>query len=362
MSRKEFQNALRASLAWGTEGGLPEGQAYACLWHSGLRQNRIGHGVPSAGATEFDEPGVFMTFKETDKELTQNVASMGLDLPGPMCSQEACPWIMSVSHRSEVEESGRVRSGGALHPAGNAIDAIGAKRVVLDTIESLVLWIFQHQHSAGGTSPVCPWLKYKGVTAVITAETGEGKLTRQGIEEYVADCVILLDHRVEDQDSIRRLRVIKYRGNMHGTSEYPFLIGETGLSVLPLSSLKLDHKAPTQRVSTGVPRLDTMFGGKGYYRGTSILVSGGRERERAAWRRSLSRRPVSGANAHSTWLRNSRLTKWFATCVLSGDNLEPWEKPWSVALLRVAARLLRPGKASGHDSRPHRHPSESGGH
>ena len=152
---------------------------------------------------------------------------------------------------------------------------LGAKRVVLDTIESLFAGFSNTNILRSELRRLFRWLKAKGVTAVITAETGDGKLTRQGIEEYVADCVILLDHRVEDQTSIRRLRVIKYRGTMHGTSEYPFLIGETGLSVLPLSSLKLEHKAPTQRVSTGVPRLDTMLGGKGFYRGTSVLVSGG---------------------------------------------------------------------------------------
>lgn len=199
---------------------------------------------------------------------------MGFDVPA-LCDRKK----MLVDHvrveRSEIEETGEYDLEGLFIRLGSAIDSINAKRVVLDTIESLFSGFANTNILRSELRRLFRWLKSKGVTAVITAETGDGKLTRHGIEEYVADCVILLDHRVEEQTSIRRLRVMKYRGTMHGTSEYPFLIGETGLSVLPLSALKLDHKAPTQRVPTGVPRLDTMLGGKGFFRGTSILVSGG---------------------------------------------------------------------------------------
>jgi circadian clock protein KaiC len=225
------------------------------------------------GAAEFNEPGVFLAFEETDKELSENVASMGFDLQA-LCARKKLVLDYVRVERSEIEETGEYDLGGLFIRLESAINAVGAKRVVLDTIESLFVGFSNTNILRSELRRLFRWLKDKGVSAVITAETGDGKLTREGIEEYVADCVILLDHRVEDQSSIRRLRVIKYRGTLHGTSEYPFLIGETGLSVLPLSSLKLEHKASPQRLSTGVPRLDTMLGGKGFYRGTSILVTG----------------------------------------------------------------------------------------
>ena len=176
--------------------------------------------------------------------------------------------------RSEIEETGEYDLEGLFTRLGNAINAVGAKRVALDTIESLFSGFANTNIVRAELRRLFRWLKSKGVSAVITAETGDGKLTRYGIEEYVADCVILLDHRVEDQTSIRRLRVLKYRGTMHGTNEYPFLIGKTGLSVLPLSSLQLERKAPIQRISTGIPRLDKMLGGRGFFRGTSVLIFG----------------------------------------------------------------------------------------
>ncbi len=257
-----------------TEGGLPTGRPTLLCGTAGCGKTVMAMEFLVRGATEFNEPGVFMAFEETEKELGQNVASMGFDIPA-LCARKK----LLVDHvrieRSEIEESGEYDLEGLFIRLGNAIDSINAKRVVLDTIESLFSGFSNTNILRSELRRLFRWLKEKGVTAVITAESGEGKLTRHGIEEYVADCVILLDHRVEDQTSIRRLRVMKYRGTMHGTNEYPFLICETGLSVLPLSSLKLDHKAPTQRVSTGVPRLDAMLGGKGFYRGTSILLSGG---------------------------------------------------------------------------------------
>jgi len=225
------------------------------------------------GATEFKEPGVFLAFEETGRDLSQNVASMGFDLPG-LCARKKMILDCIRVERGEIEESGEYDLEGLFIRLGIAIDSIGAKRVVLDTIESLFSGFSNTNILRAELRRLFAWLKSKGVTAVVTAETGEGTLTRHGIEEYVADCVILLDHRVEDQNSVRRLRVTKYRGTMHGTNEYPFLIGRTGISVLPLSSLKLEHKAPVQRISSGVARLDTMLGGTGFYRATSILVSG----------------------------------------------------------------------------------------
>jgi circadian clock protein KaiC len=256
-----------------TRGGLPKGKPTLLCGGAGCGKTLLAMEFLVRGATEFNEPGVFMAFEETEKELTQNVASMGFDLAA-LCARKKLFMDYVRVERSEIDETGEYDLEGLFIRLESAMNAVGAKRVVLDTIESLFAGFANTNILRSELRRLFGWLKTKGVTAVITAESGDGKMTRQGIEEYVADCVILLDHRVEDQSSTRRLRIVKYRGSMHGTSEYPFLIGETGLSVLPLSSLKLDHKAPTQRVSSGVPRLDTMLGGKGFYRGTSILVSG----------------------------------------------------------------------------------------
>ena len=157
---------------------------------------------------------------------------------------------------------------------GYAIDSIGAKRVVLDTVEAIFASLPNPMILRAELRRLFRWLKDKGVTAIITGERGEGSLTRQGLEEYVSDCVILLDHRTREQISTRRLQIVKYRGSTHGTNEYPFLIDEDGISVLPITSVGLQHTASSDRVSSGVPRLDTMLGGKGYFRGTTILVSG----------------------------------------------------------------------------------------
>ena len=257
-----------------TQGGLPKGRPSLVCGGAGCGKTILAMEFLVRGATEFDEPGVFMAFEETDKELSENVASMGFDLPALIGRKKLLVDYVKVE-RNEIEESGEYDLEGLFVRLDAAIQQVGAKRVVLDTIESLFACFSNVNILRAELRRLFRWLKSKGVTVMITAETGDGKLTRNGIEEYVADCVILLDHRVEDQTSIRRLRVIKYRGTMHGTSEYPFLIGETGLSVLPLSSLKLEHKASSQRISTGIPRLDSMLGGKGFYRGTSILVSGG---------------------------------------------------------------------------------------
>ena len=257
-----------------TSGGLPKGRPTLVCGAAGCGKTVLGMEFLVRGAREFDEAGVFVAFEETDKDLSANVASMGFDVPALVSRKK-----LVVDHirleRAEIEESGEYDLEGLFVRLGNAIESIGAKRVVLDTIEALFSCFANATILRAELRRLFQWLKSKGVTAVITAEADGGKLTRYGIEEYVADCVIVLDHRVEDQTSIRRLRVVKYRGTMHGTSEYPFLIGETGFSVLPLSSLKLEHKALTQRISAGIPRLDTMLDGKGFYRGTSILVSGG---------------------------------------------------------------------------------------
>ena len=222
------------------------------------------------GATQFGEPGVFMAFEETAEELTQNVRSLGFDLDDLVARKKIALDFVRVE-RSEIEETGDYDLEGLFVRLGHAIDTIGAKRVVLDTIETLFGGLSNAAILRAELRRLFRWLKDKGVTAVITGERGDGALTRQGLEEYVSDCVILLDHRVIDQVSTRRLRIVKYRGSAHGTNEYPFLIDEHGIRILPITSMGLQHEVSSERVPTGVPRLDEMLGGKGYYRGSTVL-------------------------------------------------------------------------------------------
>jgi len=221
----------------------------------------------------YNEPGVFMSFEETDKDLTKNVASLGFDLNQLVAEKKLLLDYVFIE-RSEIEETGDYDLEGLFLRLGHAIDAIGAKRVVLDTLEALFSGLPNEAILRAELRRLFRWLKDRGITAVITCERGDGTLTRYGLEEYVADCVILLDNRVQNQISTRRMRIIKYRGTWHGTNEYPFFIDQKGFSVLPITSLGLNHKAPTGFVSTGIKRLDTMLNGKGFYRASSILVSG----------------------------------------------------------------------------------------
>jgi circadian clock protein KaiC len=225
------------------------------------------------GASEYGEPGVFMAFEESTEELTQNVRSLGFDL-NKLVRQKKLVLDFVRVERSEIEETGEYDLEGLFIRLNAAIESIGAKRVVLDTIEALFSGLQNEGILRAELRRLFRWLKDKGVTALITGERGEGTLTRRGLEEYVSDCVIVLDHRVTDQVSTRRMRIVKYRGTTHGTNEYPFLIGEDGFSVLPITSLGLQHEVSTDRISTGVPRLDAMLAGKGFFRGSTILVSG----------------------------------------------------------------------------------------
>ena len=225
------------------------------------------------GATQYNEPGVFMSFEEKSKELTENFASLGFDLNALVAEEKIVLEYIHID-KNEIEETGEYDLEGLFIRLGHAIDSIGAKRVVLDTIEALFSGLSNESILRAELRRLFRFLKDKGVTAIVTGEQGERTLTRYGLEEYVADCVIFLNHTVSQQIATRRLRIIKYRGSNHGTNEYPFLIDEDGFSVLPVSSLGLDHPAATERVSSGVDRLDTMLGGKGYYKGSSILVSG----------------------------------------------------------------------------------------
>jgi circadian clock protein KaiC len=256
-----------------TGGGLPKGRPTLVCGGAGCGKTLLAMEFLVRGATEFNEPGVFMAFEETARDLTQNAASLGFDLKDLVARKKLVLDYVYVE-RSEIEESGEYDLEGLFIRLGAAIDAIGAKRVVLDTIESLFGGLPNPIILRAELRRLFRWLKDKGVSAIITGERGEGTLTRQGLEEYVSDCVIVLDHRVSEQASARRLRVVKYRGSTHGTNEYPFLIDANGISVLPVTSLGLEHNVSGERVSSGVARLDAMLGGKGYYRGSSVLISG----------------------------------------------------------------------------------------
>jgi circadian clock protein KaiC len=256
-----------------TYGGLPKGRPTLICGSAGCGKTLLALEFLIHGATKYNEPGVFMAFEETEDDLTKNVASLGHDLQDLADRKKIVVDYVRIE-RSEIEETGEYDLEGLFVRLGYAIDSIGAKRVVLDTIESIFAGLPNPSILRAELRRLFRWLKEKGVTAVVTGERGDGTLTRQGLEEYVSDCVILLDHRTREQISTRRLQIIKYRGSTHGTNEYPFLIDETGISVLPITSIGLEHKASSERVSSGVPRLDTMLGGKGYFRGTSVLVSG----------------------------------------------------------------------------------------
>ena len=256
-----------------TFGGLPKGRPTLICGSAGCGKTLLAMEFLVHGATEFNEPGVFMAFEETEEDLRKNVAGLGYDLKDLSDHKKLLLDYVHIE-RSEIEETGEYDLEGLFVRLGYAIDSIGAKRVVLDTIEAIFASLPNPSILRAELRRLFRWLKERGVTAIITGERGNGTLTRQGLEEYVSDCVILLDHRTREQISTRRLQIIKYRGSTHGTNEYPFLIDETGISVLPITSIGLQHKASSERVSSGVPRLDTMLGGKGYFRGTSILVSG----------------------------------------------------------------------------------------
>ena len=256
-----------------TGGGLPAGRPTLICGSAGCGKTLLAIEFLVRGAMEYGEPGVFMAFEETAGELAQNVRSLGFDLDQLI---EDGKLIVDYVHidRSEIDETGEYDLEGLFIRLGHAIDNIGAKRVVLDTIETLFGGLSHEAILRSELRRLFRWLKERGVTAIITGERGEKSLTRQGLEEYVSDCVILLDHRVTEQLSTRRLRIVKYRGSTHGTNEYPFLIDQFGISVLPITSLGLSHRASNERVSTGVAGLDAMLGGKGVYRGSSVLISG----------------------------------------------------------------------------------------
>jgi circadian clock protein KaiC len=256
-----------------TDGGLPRGRPTLICGPAGSGKTLLGMEFLVRGMSDFGEPGVFVAFEETREDLVANVASLGFDL-----AQFEADGMLVLDHinisAAEVIEAGDWDLDALFIRLGASIDRVGATRVVVDTIETLFGAFTDTGRLRSELQRLFLWLKDRGVTAVITAERGDGALTRHGIEEYVSDCVIVLDHLVSDETSIRRLRVLKYRGSLHGTNQYPFLIGKRGISVQPITSLGLQHSVSNERVSTGVDRLDAMLGGGGPYRGSSILVSG----------------------------------------------------------------------------------------
>ena len=256
-----------------TGGGLPRGRPTLVCGGAGCGKTLLAAEFLVRGATQFGEPGVFMSFEETGAELKTNVASLGFDLAGLVRHKKILLEHVHIE-RSEIHETGEYDLEGLFVRLDHAIDSIGAKRVVLDTLEALFAGLPNEAILRAELRRLFRWIKVKGVTAVITAERGREQLTRHGLEEYVSDCVILLDHRVHDQIATRHLRVVKYRGALHGTNEFPFLIGDDGLSVMPITSLGLNHRVSNDRVSTGIPRLDAMLSGRGFYRGSSILLTG----------------------------------------------------------------------------------------
>ena len=256
-----------------TGGGLPKGRPTLIAGSAGCGKTLFAMEFLVNGVMQYDEPGVFIAFEENTEELAENVASLGFNLKELEKKKKLIVDHVHVE-RSEIEETGEYDLDGLFIRLGYAIDKIGAKRVVLDTLEVLFASLANESILRAELHRLFRWLKSKGVTAIVTAERGEGSMTRHGLEEYVADCVILLDHRVTDQVSTRRLRIVKYRGSLHGTNEYPFIIGKNGISVLPITSLGLEHVASKTRISSGIKELDNMLDGKGFYRGSSVLISG----------------------------------------------------------------------------------------
>ena len=256
-----------------TGGGLPSGRPTLLCGGPGCGKTLLAMEFLVHGASEYGEPGVFMAFEETAEELAENVASLRFDLNALIARK-----LLLIDHvqieRYEFEETGEYDLEGLFLRLDHAIDAIKAKRVVLDTIETLFARVSNQGTVREALCRLFRWLKTKGVTVIMTGERGERSLTRYDLEQYVSDCVIALDHRVLDQVTTRRIRVVKYRGATHGTNEYPFLIDKHGISIWPVTTVQLEHETSEERISTGIERLDAMLGGRGYYRGSSILLSG----------------------------------------------------------------------------------------
>jgi circadian clock protein KaiC len=256
-----------------TNGGLPAGRPTLVSGGPGSGKTLLGISFLVEGAQKYGEPGVLLTFEENAEELAQDVHSLGYDLNKLIEEKKLIVDYIHVD-RAEIEETGEYDLEGLFVRLDHAIKQIGAKRVMLDTIETLFGGLKDTGILRAELRRLFRWLRDHKMTTVVTAERGEQLFTRQGLEEYITDAVIALDHRVHEQISTRRIRVVKYRGSTHGTNEYPFLINRDGITVLPVTSLLLEHEAPTGRVSSGLRSLDDMMEGKGYYRASTVLLSG----------------------------------------------------------------------------------------
>lgn len=338
-----------------TNGGIPTGRNTLVCGGAGSAKTLFAMKYLLCGALEYGEPGLCVSFEESAEELSENMASLGYDIPALVKKK-----MLTIDHvqiaRHEFEETGEYDLSGLFVRMEHAIRSIGAKRVALDTIEVLFSGLPNEAIVRAELRRLFRWLKEQGVTTMITAETGQGSLTRHGLEEYVADCVILLDHRVNEQLSTRRLRVVKYRGSAHGTNEYPFLLDKSGLSVVPITSVGLTHKATTDRISSGIPGLDEMLSGKGFFRNSSVLISGtagtGKSSFAAHFAASACARGeqcmyLAFEESPSQIKRNMQSV---------GLNLEPWIKK---GLLQIFASRPTSTGMEGHLARIHRDIDES---
>jgi len=333
-----------------TGGGLPRGRPTLVCGGPGCGKTILSMEFLINGARQFDEPGVFLSFEESVEDLAVNFASLGLD-PRPLAARKKLSLDYVRIEPNEIQETGGYDLDGLFIRLEHAIDSVGAKRVVLDTIETLFSGLSDTRVLRAELRRLFNWLRTKGVTAIVTGERGDGGMTRHGLEEYITDCVIVLDHRVVDQNATRRLRVVKYRGSTHGANESPFFIDESGLSVLPITSLGLQHRVSPGRLSTGVLDLDDMLGGKGYFRGSSILASGGAGTGKtslagyfadAACRRRESALYFAFEESAAQIVRNLKSI---------GLNLEPWLRK---GLLQIHAARPTTSGLEGHLSAMHR--------
>jgi circadian clock protein KaiC len=330
-----------------TGGGLPKGRTTIVCGGPGCGKTMLGVEFLVRGAMKFNEPGVLMAFEETPREIATNVASLGFDIQALARRKKLYLDFLSVEP-SEIKESGDYDLEGLFIRLQGAIASVGAKRVMFDTLEALFSGFSNPQILRAEFRRLFRWLKDRGLTAIVTAERGEGNLTRYGLEEYVSDCVILLDHRIKNQISERRLRIVKYRGTSHGADEYPFLIDECGMSILPLSALQLQHQVWNERVSSGIPDLDKMLG-QGYYRGTSILVTGtagsGKTSVSAAFIDAACRRGerclvIHFEESRAQMARNMKsiglnLSRWARNGLLTHEAWRPTQFGIEMHLLRI---------------------------
>ena len=316
-----------------TGGGIPKGRPSLVSGGPGCGKTLFAMEFIVRGITDYGEPGVFIAFEEKIEDLTKNFKSMGFDLEDLVHRKKLVLDHIAID-RTEIEETGEYDLEGLFIRLGSMIDEVGAKRVAIDTLEALFSGFMNEAILRSELRRLFLWLKDRGVTAVVTGERGDRTITKYGLEEYVADCVITLDHRLMNQIATRRLRIVKYRGSIHGTDEYPFLISSDGISVLPITSLSLTHQASDERISTGIPRLDTMLGGKGFYRGSSILVSG---------QAGTGKTSIAATFIDATCKRNEKClffifeeseSQLLRNMKSIGINLEPWIKS---GLLKVHA-------------------------